>query len=105
MHPFQVSVSCDLQSVHLRVVGEIDLSTAAQLVDAVVVAHASSGHDVVIDLSGVTLLDCSGVSALVQAYDQLAAIGAQVALVNPSTLVADVLARTGADAHLGCLTA
>lgn len=49
----------------LVVTGEIDLASAPQLSDALVPAVAAS-HDLVVDLSGVTFLDSSGLNVFVQ---------------------------------------
>lgn len=51
----------------VRPVGELDLSTAAQLTEALAVAERSDSALVVLDLTGLTFIDSSGVRVIVQA--------------------------------------
>jgi anti-anti-sigma factor len=67
--------------------GEIDLSSADALLDAAVAAPGSG--DLTLDLADVTLVDSTGVQALLRVRD---AIGAGTLIVrNPSRRVAAVL--------------
>ena len=49
----------------LAVTGEVDIATAPELVECL---RAHADHDLVIDLSGVTFLDSSGINALLVGY-------------------------------------
>jgi anti-sigma B factor antagonist len=84
-------------AVVLHVAGELDLATAPRLEDAI--AGASHVEHVVIDLSGCTFLDSSGVRSLVLARrntppDQ------RVDLVSADPSILRVLEITGVDTML-----
>lgn len=78
----------------LRLAGTLDVSTADQLrapteqlvedVSARLKAEPDQRPDVEIDLAGVTLIDSSGVGALVGLYKRLKAIGCNMKVVNVS---------------------
>ena len=70
----------------LSIEGEIDLSTADSLLDAVV-AERGLG-DLVLDCADVTLIDSTGVQALLRARDALD--GGTLVIRNPSRRVAAV---------------
>ncbi|HYG72307.1 MAG TPA: STAS domain-containing protein [Actinomycetota bacterium] len=71
----------------LRLSGEIDLSTADALLDAAVSAPGSG--DLTLDLADVTLVDSTGVQALLRVRDAID--GATLVVRNPSRRVAAVL--------------
>ena len=51
----------------LRVAGQVDISAVPHLRDVLERAAADSSHDVVVDLSEVTFIDCSGLRPLLEA--------------------------------------
>ncbi|MFV0131769.1 STAS domain-containing protein [Streptomyces sp. HMX87] len=51
----------------VSVVGDVDLSSARQLEDALRAAWAVSPHRIVVDLSNVTFCDCAGLHVLLDA--------------------------------------
>ncbi len=68
--PLDISARLDHATTSLFVVGEIDLATAPTLTAAITEALESDGIDtLIIDLAGVTFLDCTGIAALVRAAD------------------------------------
>jgi anti-anti-sigma factor len=69
----------------VRVVGDLDVSTARQLD-----AHEASVYDV----SGVTFMDCAGIAALLRARDRARARGMPFALEGVDGPVARVLEIT-----------
>jgi anti-anti-sigma factor len=71
----------------LRLSGEIDLSTADALLDAAVGAPGSG--DLTLDLADVTLVDSTGVQALLRVRDAID--GATLVVRNPSRRVSAVL--------------
>jgi anti-anti-sigma factor len=71
----------------LRLSGEIDVSTADVLLDAAVSAPGSG--DLTLDLADVTLVDSTGVQALLRVRDAID--GATLVVRNPSRRVAAVL--------------
>ena len=71
--------------------GELDLATAAAMRRAVVAAGGSGPTEVVVDLSGVTFVDATGLSALLQAADVLRGAGGGLHLASPSRMVRRML--------------
>ncbi|MGW2377359.1 MULTISPECIES: STAS domain-containing protein [Kitasatospora] len=83
----------------VRARGEIDLDTAPRLHDDLVRALAAH-REVVVDLSGLTFMDCSGLGALVQARHQADRQGARLVLRGVGRSVARLFELAGLDHHL-----
>jgi anti-anti-sigma factor len=66
----------------VRVVGELDLASAPELRDRIARAADDPTCEVVVDLSGVSFVDCAGLGALLTAQAQL---GSRLSLRGPST--------------------
>ena len=81
----------------ITVQGTLDLHTARQLADTLQSLLLADGHSVLLDLSGVTFLDSSGLTCLIAAYRTARTTGARLALVAPSQPVRHMLALTGVD--------
>ncbi len=81
--------------VVVSVQGELDLATAPRLEE--VLASRAPGSRVVIDLSGCTFLDSSGVRVLALTANEAAADGARLELVVVDAGIARVLEITGID--------
>lgn len=77
--------------------GDIDLGVIEPLRDGVVNA-VEQGTDVLVDLAGVTLIDCASLGVLVQADRLAVRRGVRVFLVAPSPIVSRTLAAAGLDA-------
>jgi anti-sigma B factor antagonist len=67
----------------VRVRGEVDISNAAEVSDAIDRAVTNDGITVVLDLSGTTYLDSSGIQLLIQLAERLADRRHQLRLVVP----------------------
>ena len=80
--------------------GEIDIAVADRFLDTVL---AQLPHEpvLVIDLSGVTFCDSSGIRTLVRLHDHQADAGRSMRLVNTSDVVRRVLEASGLSAFLG----
>lgn len=82
--------------------GEVDLSTAPSLVEAVTAGLADrSGAEpptVVLDLAQVTFLDSTGIAALIECQAVCEAEGARMSIGPRSTTVDTVFGYTGVDA-------
>jgi anti-anti-sigma factor len=78
-------------AVVLRVGGELDLAGAPRLGEAVQAVQESADAALVIDLSGVTFMDSTGVRALVDAGRVCRESGRPLALLSPSPQVTRVL--------------
>jgi anti-sigma B factor antagonist len=77
--------------------GEIDLASIDALEAAIgaIEQEAAEGDDVVLDMSGVTFLDSSGLRVLVTANDRLDTAGNRLVIRRPSVSVVRVLEITG----------
>jgi len=93
---FEVTIGANGAAVVVAVTGEVDITTSPRL-SACLDTAARSGHDLVIDLDGVSFIDASGLGALVRAANVSARWGATVVLRRPSALVQKMLAVAGLD--------
>jgi anti-sigma B factor antagonist len=82
--------------------GEVDYGTAPSLREAISQALSDPSHPTVIevDLSGVTIMDSTGLGTLVVGYRICAQMGVQLTVSNPSPFVARLLSVTGVDKRL-----
>lgn len=80
----------------LVITGDVDLATAHEFV-AAADAWTASGRSgpVRLDLSGVTFLDSTGISALLEIRRAAASVGTEVVVVGQSAAVDRVLAVAG----------
>ena len=85
----------------LLITGEVDLACADDLraqLQTVTALIASSGSSTgIVELSGVTFLDSSGLGVLIAAKKRAEAGGTDLALAHPSPACRSVLAISGAD--------
>ena len=97
----------------IAVRGELDISTTAALRDRILTVLKDVTTPVVIDLSGVSFCDASGLALLVGTQRRARLHGVTVALVAPQPMVGKLLRITGLDrafvihptlacAHLSC---
>lgn len=85
----------------LIIEGEIDISNAHRVYDAVlIVAETSQLTNVELDVAAVTSIDSSGLSALIKAASTLRDRSGDLTLRNPSAQVARLLKATGLTDHL-----
>jgi anti-anti-sigma factor len=90
-----VTTTEDGDRIRLAAVGEVDLSTSDQLRTALLTALGKAKSGVVLDLSGVSFLDSTGIGALVHAHNQAVMQGRELAIVDPQPTVRRVLDITG----------
>ena len=91
---FAVEVSDqDAGAVGIRVRGELDMSAAPGLAEAI--GKIEDGATVVLDLSGVTFLDSSAIGALVGCGREMAESGGRLQIGPRSDIVKRVLEITG----------
>jgi anti-sigma B factor antagonist len=79
----------------LYVTGEVDVTKAPKLRDALIEEISSGVRHVVVELSQVEFMDSTGIGVLVGAKRRLDASGGRFNVVAPSTSVAKVLHLTG----------
>lgn len=86
----------------IRLTGEIDFANADQLADWLFTQiDRASCERVHLDLRDVSLVDSSGIRALVLTHRHAAGRGAKLRVVNPQAGVLRILQTTGVDALLG----
>ena len=74
--------------------GELDVNDAAGV--AVALTEVAAAHpDIIIDLTALAFIDCSGLWALTRAREQASRAGGGLLLAAPQQLVLRVLALTG----------
>jgi len=83
----------------VRVVGDLDLASAPGLRNRVAQAADNPTQEIVVDLSGVSFLDCAGLNTLLAAQDQL---GGRLSLRRPSVAVLWLIGLTQLDVAFGC---
>lgn len=94
----QVEVSAAGSTTLVSVVGELDAIAAPQLDAALAPLLDGDGSaGLVLDLSGVTFLDSSGLGVCIKAVKGVRANGGEVALVVTTPRVRKVLEITGID--------
>lgn len=84
----------------LRLRGELDVCTRNQLRLAIDSALEHPGSLLVVDLSALRFMDCSGLSVLVWAHQQLAEQECQLRITGAQPIVARLIELTGLDAEL-----
>lgn len=95
-----VTVSHEGGERALELFGELDLATAATLEGELQAAEASGAHTVVLDLSGLTFMDSTGLRTILVAERRLTGAGRRLCLVRGPRAVDRVFTLTGADRRL-----
>jgi anti-sigma B factor antagonist len=99
--PFSASARfCGQQSV-LQIAGELDLSTAGRVADLITEALRSGSTHLVVDVAGVTFMDCAALRVLLRARRASLARGGQLTLAAVPRSVRALLALTGAEELIG----
>jgi anti-sigma B factor antagonist len=93
---FSVDLSIRESDAHVVVElrGELDVADAAG-VAAALAGVLARPRQAVVDLAGLTFIDCSGVTALMQACTRARRAGGDLLLATPSQQVLRVLTLTG----------
>jgi len=81
------------------IVGEIDASTAPIVAEALAVVPDGGRRSgrIVIETSGVSFIDSSGLRVLIELSERATALGAKVVLAAPSRSMARLIELTGLD--------
>jgi anti-sigma B factor antagonist len=77
--------------------GEIDPGTAGELSDAALTAMQEIGPSLVLDLSGVTFMDSTGLKVLLAVHQRARLAGGRLVLAAPTRSVLRVVDITGLD--------
>src|SRR5438309_8273211 len=94
-----VTVNRNAESATLSVAGEVDLTSAAKLEDAVSELADGSLRRLVIDLSSVSFMDSTGLRVLLKANKLLEGSGGTLVLGEPSEQVRRLLDVSGLNEH------
>lgn len=84
----------------VRLRGELDLVEADRARELISGLVARGPRLLVADLSGLTFIDCAGLSVLAYAHQRQAAAGRRLLVYGTQPLVRRVLALTGMDTYL-----
>ncbi len=93
----RVDVSERDDHVLVTAAGEIDASTAHQVADAVALALREGHRRVLLDFSGVTFIDSTGLGVLVKSHRSAEALGSVFAVVHPTTSTRKLIRVLGLD--------
>jgi anti-sigma B factor antagonist len=83
--------------VVVTVDGEIDLDNASDLSEVALAAMREIGPSVVLDLSGVTFMDSTGLKVLLAVHKRAELAGGRLVLAGPTRSVNRVVSITGFD--------
>lgn len=97
---FRVELAPDRERVIVRVLGELDLATAAEVEGPLTELLDSGFGSVVLDLRGVTFIDSSGIHVLLRSHQHAERLGAQLWTIVGASRSREVLEITGAIDHL-----
>jgi anti-sigma B factor antagonist len=96
-----VSIERRADATIVVVVGDIDMSTVEQLDSGIIAAAGTDeSNDVLVDLSGVTFMDSTGINALLKGRRVADACGRRYRVVGAAGIVHQVLDLTGVLPHL-----
>lgn len=101
--PVTLPEQLSIQAVHLSagtaritVAGEIDLATTDELRAGLLHALVTGlPHHLEVDLTGVTFIDCGGLTVLIVASQVAARTGCRLEVINPSPFARRMLETTG----------
>lgn len=92
----------DAGAVTLRLCGEIDLTCQERLRNRLIaIIDIDQADGLLVDLDGVTFLDCSGIGALIAGRNTAVAAGCRDEVRNPHGMVSTILWACGVDVALG----
>ncbi len=98
--PFEIHSELRSDGGRLILTGELDIATTPQVEDAVRVMLAHRVRRLVVDLSGLTFIDSSGLRMLIILSDRAGAEDWALGLIRPSEPSLAVFQITGADENL-----
>jgi anti-sigma B factor antagonist len=91
MSPLKLDVLMVGAQARVATDGEIDASTSSALHERLVSLVAEGARDIIVDLTGTSFLDATGVDALVRAFKLLSAHQGRLAIVCPHDHLVKVL--------------
>ncbi|MFI7226348.1 STAS domain-containing protein [Nonomuraea angiospora] len=97
MTPLHLSGRALIGGTLIEVAGEVDAATAPQLTAHIEREHPDAGLALVLDLSGVSFMDSSGLHLLVEQHNRQAEHGSGLHVAAPHERVRRLLEITGVD--------
>ena len=94
---WRLDVSVSDRTAWLRPQGDLDMESSPSLVRCAQREFAAGAQRIVVDLSGVTFVDSSGIGALVLLWRTIGETPSSFAIASPSRAAQSVLATTGVD--------
>ena len=101
----ETSVAFAPDSVLLVLSGELDLATVAVLDDSLRRAESARRPVVLVDLAGVTFMDCAGLTVLLAAARRASETGGEVSVMRASASIRRLLELTAVDQSLSVIPA
>lgn len=98
--PFEVTVEQRGGTVHVALVGELDISTATRLEDELARQEAERPSLIVLDLQRLTFMDSTGLRLLISADTRAREEGRSLAIVPGNEMVQRVMRLTRLDERL-----
>ncbi|MFN3256010.1 MAG: STAS domain-containing protein [Ilumatobacter sp.] len=98
MSPPQSRLDIHVGDAELRVSGEIDAHSAAELADRL--AAMPADRDRRLDVSAVDFMDSSGLRVLIDAHQTAEELGTRLVLVSPGPAVSRIIEVSGLTNHL-----
>ena len=96
--PLEVEVTAAPYGARVTIAGELDLATVPRVRAALAEEPVAGARGVVVDLSGVTFMDSTGISALLDLERDVGGRGGRLAIAcpeGPARLLLDVTGVTG----------
>lgn len=100
MQQLRLSTRTHDASTVVALSGELDLATAPELDTYLDDVAQGSGPHIVLDLSGLTFMDSTGIRILIRHHRQTAGQGGRLGIAAPQPIVAKALKITGLDQEL-----
>ncbi len=98
--PFHAEVYPERDRVRVVAVGELDLATAGQLEEQLHDLDEAGFDDVVLDLAGLSFMDCSGLRVLIVAQACASETGRRLGVVGARGQIKRLMTLTGVDRQL-----
>lgn len=98
--PFEVTIEEHAGAVHVRLQGELDISTAPRLEEMLLRTEADGPALLVIDLSELDFMDSTGLRLLISADQRARDAGRRLVLIQGNEMVQRVLRLTRLDERL-----
>ena len=100
MDELRISVTAEPACILVTLAGECDLHTGRQLRDVLTSEVSRGARRMILDLSGLSFMDSTGMQVLLGVRTVLNVRGGTMAIVAPQPVVARILELTGADQHI-----